>query len=89
MALRNRDCGAGQHPWTADDRWLRSSGGTRTASAEVREAVDYLLQAIEGTDKLPRPERDKLAAVLSTKPGLNLPPDDETPPPGPKARRGP
>jgi hypothetical protein len=42
-----------------------------TRDAAIRERmVTQLTEAIEGTDKLPRPERDKLAGVLSTKPGL-------------------
>ncbi|MFG2525409.1 hypothetical protein [Streptomyces sp. NPDC048527] len=42
-----------------------------TRDAAIRERmVAQLTEVIEGTDKLPRPERDKLAGVLSTKPGL-------------------
>ncbi|MGW3985326.1 IS1634 family transposase [Streptomyces mirabilis] len=42
-----------------------------TRDAAIRERmVAQLNEAIAGSDKLPRPERDKLAGVLSAKPGL-------------------
>jgi hypothetical protein len=56
----------------SDDRFVICFNPDQAArDAAIRERmVTQLNQAIEGTDKLTRSERDRLAGVLSTKPGL-------------------
>jgi hypothetical protein len=56
----------------SDDRFVICFNPDQaTRDAAIRDQLlAQLADAIKDTDKLPRPERDRLAGVLSTKPGL-------------------